>query len=907
MSLDFEKVDLGSIGVNKELEINPYMDKARMNVRESAGVNPDQHAQRVKLSQESGIPTPAIEGAEDDIQGRLDFSKTDFDKMSADSPNTTKYLSNYDNAVLSGDELTGLQFLENVVTSLASGPKSILTMFDEVGGGFSQGVRNVESSEIGRRRALRALGAPVEGDAKEDLIRVGELNKLSVHKKSDFFEGIPRVLGEQIPIQADILSKSALGAVMVGIPAAIGSRGLLGGVGAKLGAKLGAVKGAFDLEFGLAFNEFAASRDESGGALDQSDAAKGAAVVGAVNAGLEFISMNFFAKRISPLMKRTLRNKVKRAMLSESGLDLVKKLGGTITKGLAVEGTTEALQELTKISMQEVLEFFDDTSFEDPEEQELWESINFQWDKVLEAGKAGMQAGVGFGGIAVTAQVVEHQLANKNLSENEQLNIDKINEASAELKTVDRNKDNFHQFVEESDGDRNTHVHLDGLAVVDYLEQFTPKEIVEDPTLMLLQNRVEEAKQNGTDVAIPDVAIPVADFATDVTGSEHYDSLRPNMTLNPESSSPARQVQDDELMRNRIKRGMDEAIQNSSQYVEAQEVVDQVRDQLVDAGYASVKDATIMADLSAAFVATRAKSTGRSVVELYAEMGLTIEGPQTGKMDELKAREDEVLLQDTELEKLIAEFDTLFPDIETEKLQSVFDTKPEQRQQRLLEISGLGKIASWTSDRLNLVIRNHQHANQQESKARVAFVNPADFVNATHSDPQKIAEDNEQRDKGLSDIQTNDQTPFLRIEGNKIIGHEGRHRMAALSAMGVDRVPIVIIYNEGYQQEDVEHGERRNLLLKGQQFEDGEGVGLEIDEAYLAVSSNKDLITEATGKPDIMFQRVSQQQDFGDINITEEVEVEGTGEKVTITESAQSRFDDVMTRKSTIEKLRDCL
>ena len=48
-------------------------------------------------------------------------------------------------------------------------------------------------------------------------------------------------------------------------------------------------------------------------------------------------------------------------------------------------------------------------------------------------------------------------------------------------------------------------------------------------------------------------------------------------------------------------------------------------------------------------------------------------------------------------------------------------------------------------------------------------------------------------------------------------------------------------------------------------------------------------------------------QDFGDLKITEEVEVEGTGKTVTVTQSAQRVFDRVAKRRNVMQKLKDCL
>jgi len=48
-------------------------------------------------------------------------------------------------------------------------------------------------------------------------------------------------------------------------------------------------------------------------------------------------------------------------------------------------------------------------------------------------------------------------------------------------------------------------------------------------------------------------------------------------------------------------------------------------------------------------------------------------------------------------------------------------------------------------------------------------------------------------------------------------------------------------------------------------------------------------------------------QDFGDLQLTEDVQVEGTDEVVTMKQSAQRKFDQTMKRRDVVVKLKDCL
>ena len=80
-----------------------------------------------------------------------------------------------------------------------------------------------------------------------------------------------------------------------------------------------------------------------------------------------------------------------------------------------------------------------------------------------------------------------------------------------------------------------------------------------------------------------------------------------------------------------------QAEENVSEYVEAQEIFTQVRDQLVDSGAVNSQNASIMAQVVPAWATAQARRTGSTVADVYQRAGLTIEGPQTGVQDQLNA------------------------------------------------------------------------------------------------------------------------------------------------------------------------------------------------------------------------------------------------------------------------------
>lgn len=102
---------------------------------------------------------------------------------------------------------------------------------------------------------------------------------------------------------------------------------------------------------------------------------------------------------------------------------------------------------------------------------------------------------------------------------------------------------------------------------------------------------------------------------------------------------------------------------------------------------------------------------------------------------------------------------------------------------------------TWTPERIDREIRT-SHYNDGRSKAYVGWINPRDFIAATTptESQRKYIEKSSAYYNELDKIESNRQAPFLRVSDNldRVISHEGRHRMAALARMGINKIPIVV-------------------------------------------------------------------------------------------------------------------
>ena len=131
-----------------------------------------------------------------------------------------------------------------------------------------------------------------------------------------------------------------------------------------------------------------------------------------------------------------------------------------------------------------------------------------------------------------------------------------------------------------------------------------------------------------------------------------------------------------------------------------------------------------------------------------------------------------------------------------------------------LRLDKSNSLASFLPERLNRIINSYAYTMDDKStKAYITNISPKDFLKATTTD---IKHENEIREKAgeldREKLKEYDMYPYLEVEkvkeGYKIVGHEGRHRMAALDRAGITSVPIVVIPRGGriYDAKPIEKG-----------------------------------------------------------------------------------------------------
>ena len=139
----------------------------------------------------------------------------------------------------------------------------------------------------------------------------------------------------------------------------------------------------------------------------------------------------------------------------------------------------------------------------------------------------------------------------------------------------------------------------------------------------------------------------------------------------------------------------------------------------------------------------------------------------------------------------------------------------------VVNVDSANETAAWTSERVTDLIDRYGATNPRYTQAYATWINPADFVKATTVNQTRRNQIyDEAGNLDIDALSRETQTPYLTVdyETMRIVGHEGRHRMAALAKAGVKRVAVAIRFTENSLSRydaRIMDGEHK---LKGQTF-----------------------------------------------------------------------------------------
>jgi len=638
MALDLDKIDLGGFGISKkDDELVELNNQVQSNMDEALKINPDQHSKITKLSEQTGVPEFAVESNPDEVEHELKLKNINFSEMSVRNPNTEKYLTDFNNSIIAQDDIDILKSIEDVFDfgkTFDNVGETILTGFSLQGEG------------------LRLAGADVTPDRIKDLIpqsamplgvaMPGEIEMMSMELAGRFGintdeelqqareESVNSIITEIRGLQEKRkkLTPEDLNLLEEGVRAGVES---LANMAPGFGLMLLSGGRAAPLLATIGTQTFVGSYAEGrADGLTPEQAAWFSTIDAAIEVGTELIPTKIIETIITGKSKGLKKEAIK-FIIHEMGTEQLATLGQSLNSyafGLDKEmENAQSIEEMVQIQLRR---------------------------QAITAIATVVAGGAQITAVTGVRKSIESLTQNETKKENkddiEQNKINELNDLSEKSKLRERDKESFKQFVEEADGENNTTVFIDAAQTSLYLQNKTGDEIEADFALKLLNEQVREASELGVDIQIP-----VADFAADIAGTEHYAQLRDSMTMSAETNSSFRQDQVKKDTETYVKNLMDEAQENASQYVEAQEIYDTVREQLIDSGTVTSSNASIMAQIVPAWATAQATRQGKTVQEVYQDSGLVVEGPQTGEKARLEG--EQVLSQEAAYKEAPVIFD----------------------------------------------------------------------------------------------------------------------------------------------------------------------------------------------------------------------------------------------------------
>ncbi len=685
MPFDLDRIDDQNIPNSEPL--NDPDSLLQSTVSEALKSNADQHAKDLDLSRATGVPAFAVDSDRESVQHRFDLDRINVKDLPNRAPNTAKFLTDFDNAVVAQDDIGNMEKVEGLLRLAASPLVPVAAtrgLLDDVD--LDKTFKNFgDTTTLGfktQASGLVASGIEAQSGGIDDLIPGAALPPGMELEAVDLSREAASNLGIGSDEELQLARSEAVESMLTTIRETNAERQRL------------TPDDLNTVEQGIRTG-FESLVQQAPGIMAMA-VTGGQAAPALIFAGAQSYGESYGQARVEGLESQEATWKATIDAAIEVGTELIptKTLSGILTAGVDDNLTKEGLKFLVQEAGTEQLatlgQSLNDYAFGLDEQmieaETASEMVNIQLQRQAVTAVATIVAG----GAQVTAAttvrkgidaLTAKQQTIEERSDAEQQSIDQINDTVQESKLKERNAEAFRQFIADADGDANTNLFIDGVQVQLYLRSKLPDEIAADTTLQKLAEQAAEAARLGGDVVIP-----VADFATDLAGTEHFTALRDSMTMSAETIAPFRREEQREESDAFVRTLVENAEQNVSEYAEAQEIYNTVRDQLVDTGRVSPQAARTMAELVPAWATAHATQTGSTVAEVYEAAGLTIEGPLTGERARLEAERD-LLEQDID-ELFIPRTPTAdeldqHSSVEVVKLSDTFNTESDELRARL--------------------------------------------------------------------------------------------------------------------------------------------------------------------------------------------------------------------------------
>lgn len=829
-------------------------EQQRVAAGNQAPIDADRAGRVNRVGAATGLPQDLIDAGSnlETLEEQLDAQTFDYDSF-ADSGVFRSFASEnpYNLAVVKED---------------MEGMSTIGRSFARMGMAYTSGQADVDISKIQTRRML---GNEQEGDEEllADLEKfrvehefgatgIGRMFVAHSHQAAIFkYIGVEGVKSAVAGAAIGALAGTATGVPLIGTGGGIG-------VGASVGWTVGSAKAAFTLEAGLAYDEYLKA------GFSEDDSKQAAMIVGGVNAALEAASFTVMARMIpgyqtaqKALAGRLVSNLYARPTFAAATGQYARRYGAALT----AEVTTEIVQETVTALGQEHLKAQERA--EGPPRPGLERMSQEEYfDLVANITIETLKGAAFFAGAGPTVNYVNDSMRSRRATA-QQAQWRALGEDIDSSDTRSKFPDTWREFLQRVQDDGPVD---EVLIDREGFEAYWDSKGV-DPIVAAKELGIDLDKLDPDD---PDVHVPVNVFAEKIAGTEHYNGLVRDIRVREEDMSARDAAAWEE--------GRDDRGQEIVDSLEAREdftgidqrIVDDLVGELLARNAYDRGAAEKMARVMAAGVTTQALEMKVDAFELWQQRfkGLEVEGS-----DALKRRDFDVVL-----DPLIQQL----KDGKTPTQQEIFGPSIVE------EAVARGGLDDTTAG--------------GELSARDAAKAVRGLVKKGGASLDAAAE--WAFEQGY--IAAHDENLFIDALDRELRG-DPVHAPTLMNESVQQRANLLNQLWDMIQMEDIDlealtPAEVRAKLKESREFEQGmDFEGLE--ELTQLVIDSTEWDQFAMDRAKSIIDQMEDEQALGEVTIDEPARIAETGETVTVKRKLQVEWDQEVSRRNVLNKLKDCL
>lgn len=476
------------------------------NLYQASSISPDAAVKQFKINQQTKLPIDTVRRKQKDIEQQYEYSKL-ASSVNDLPPKLRETLRNPALAPVIKDDLEGLSWFERYSTTTFNQPTDEekaekerlqnLPLYERVALDYNQqallGDTNVDVAQIEKKELW---GQELSAVEKNRLAQAGSIKQTDYN--IPFLLGVPAAARQAAPLMIDAMtSGTALGSAAVGAAIGAAKGAAVGGgtaaaigavtgpldvpiaatgalVGAGRGALAGGAKGysvgttlAFmEQQAALSYPDYKTMTDFEGKPISPTVARGAAFANGVIGGALEKLSLGVLLKNFpggEVLVGKLGKEGIQQALKNNVSQQAFERIG-RIIESAGTEGATEFMQNVVQEIIGETAKMASGDEYQPFKEMnDPYEWIAGVFERSLEQGKMGVQAGIGLAGAGQVTSIAAGAAAKQYQQVKDRKAINTLVNETAMNKTFQRDPQAWEAATQNDLGQKQVHINADSL------------------------------------------------------------------------------------------------------------------------------------------------------------------------------------------------------------------------------------------------------------------------------------------------------------------------------------------------------------------------------------------------------------------------------------------------------------